>query len=158
LSLQPVVEAFEFQRPRWQQKAACRGLGPGWFYLPLGNPAREKYDWLKIRGLCSTCPVHQQCFEWGLEHEVDGVWAATPPRAIQAYRSVAGVTVDVPVSVNETLTQKQDPRCGTHAGYLAHRRRLEQPCPGCKAGHHAVEAARRGGQSGWALTRSQNQS
>lgn len=51
------------QHSRWMRDAVCRGLDPDMF-MP------ERGDQHKIRAakaLCKTCPVNEQCREYGLE-------------------------------------------------------------------------------------------
>lgn len=41
------------------------------------------------------------------------------------------------IALSERLTATEDIRCGSHAGYLAHYKRLENACKRCLAAHNA---------------------
>lgn len=56
-------------RPRWQIRAACRGLGPGIFFPDRGariDPA--------VIAICAECPVRVECSDAGAREEY-GIWA-----------------------------------------------------------------------------------
>jgi WhiB family redox-sensing transcriptional regulator len=57
-------------RPAWQQRAACRGVGPGRFYVAGGeHTAATVHAW------CTRCPVRSECLDAALEaHDDLGVW------------------------------------------------------------------------------------
>jgi WhiB family redox-sensing transcriptional regulator len=60
-------------RPAWHARAACRGVGPGPFYVERGvslEPARQ---------LCHGCPVAAECAEAGRQ-ERHGIWAGLSAR------------------------------------------------------------------------------
>ena len=63
------------ERPAWQKHAACRGLGPKGpvnFFPERGENQRPAL------AICATCPVHQECFNYAMEHgEHFGIWSST---------------------------------------------------------------------------------
>lgn len=89
----------------WRQSAACLG--------------RDDLDWWPLPSdridaqvaVCAGCPVRGECL----------TDAADDAHAIRGglRPSERGI----------------DPRCGSQAGYKAHRRAGEQPCPACRAGN-----------------------
>jgi WhiB family redox-sensing transcriptional regulator len=62
-----LAEQFAERRPRWQEDAACRGLGPDLFY------SDAPVDVAEARAICSTCLVVAECRDYG-EGEQYGVW------------------------------------------------------------------------------------
>jgi hypothetical protein len=59
------------RRPRWHQRAACRGMGHRAFIVGR----REQYGG---RELCGQCPVRRECLEFALaDSELVGVWGGT---------------------------------------------------------------------------------
>jgi len=52
----------------WQEFARCKGLGPDVFYLDKGG------DVNRAKGICSTCPVRQVCYDYALNNERFGIW------------------------------------------------------------------------------------
>lgn len=121
---------YEVHRPAWQRQAACRGLGPEWFYLdPEGGKTR--YSWNQIRRVCGRCPVHQQCFEYAIEHEEDGVWAGTNPIDRRVFRKLLDIKLDTPGEKGRVAT------CGTVGGFEHHRRENEPICDPCRRAHNS---------------------
>jgi hypothetical protein len=58
------------------------------FAKPGGTAAQEMK-----RTLCRTCPVAQDCFEWGMTHAEVGIWGGLSPNA----RTRAGAPNHLPV-------------------------------------------------------------
>ena len=138
---------FEFQRPAWQSQAACRGLGPDWFYV---DDSRGKYDWDKITPLCRECPVHQPCYEYALVHEEDGVWAGTSRNDRRLHRKVLQIRLDVPGGSSRDLSDwiaNDKPVCGTEAGFQRHLRAGAQPCDKCRLARNLGATERKRGAS-----------
>lgn len=61
----------------WRRQASCKGLTP--FFFPEHGGSARFTDLAK--GLCSICPVSQQCLDYALEnfdHRTDfGIWGGT---------------------------------------------------------------------------------
>ena len=60
-----------FERGEWMNDAACKGLDPGMFILRKGEPA-----W-PAKAVCATCPVTDECLEYGLRIKAEGVYGGT---------------------------------------------------------------------------------
>jgi WhiB family transcriptional regulator, redox-sensing transcriptional regulator len=71
----------EIERPDWQERAACRGMGPAFFFPTTGtnNKAPE---------ICDTCPVRWECFDYAVKHNmVYGIWGGvTEKRRLEMTR------------------------------------------------------------------------
>jgi WhiB family redox-sensing transcriptional regulator len=62
-------------RPEWYERANCRGLGAGLFYLDRG------VDDSTAKAVCAGCEVRTQCLTEALErHEMYGVWGGCSVR------------------------------------------------------------------------------
>lgn len=105
---------------------------------------------------CRACPVIDDCLEWALYHEPDGLWAATTPNERRAMRKRLGIIVAVPyMSVEGRFGERprrpapppDHHQCGTIAGYLLHRRRREQVCDACQQAQHDYTKAHRPGRA-----------
>jgi WhiB family redox-sensing transcriptional regulator len=68
--LDDLLAALGYERPAWQADAACRGMGPDRFFPERGASSRPALD------VCSTCPVMNECREFGLEERA-GTWGGT---------------------------------------------------------------------------------
>ena len=78
---------FEFIRPAWQERAACRGLaarqGFHAFYPERGQSV------VHLRAICGTCPVQDQCAAFALEtNERYGMWGGMSERSRRKERTV----------------------------------------------------------------------
>jgi hypothetical protein len=62
-----LVEERKPFRP--EERPACTGLGPDWFYPPVGeNPS-------KALGICRGCPARLECLQHALDNNEDeGMW------------------------------------------------------------------------------------
>ena len=62
----PVEAApFEFTRPKWHSRAACRTEKPQWvevWFPPRGKNATE------AKAICAGCPVVDECLDWAITH------------------------------------------------------------------------------------------
>ena len=68
--------------------ALCREIGTEFFY------PEEDISIVPIaKKICSTCPVINECLEWGLHHETFGIWGGTVPRTRMMMRRTMGITV-----------------------------------------------------------------
>lgn len=60
----------------WQDRGACRGVGPGVFF------SVEPWEQQLARELCSVCPVQPTCLEYALARNIDnGIWGGMSERA-----------------------------------------------------------------------------
>lgn len=71
-------------RPSWHTHAACRGQGPGRWFLDRGQPARPALD------VCQTCAVRRECLDAALSlppgDDLSGIWGGTTPNQRKALR------------------------------------------------------------------------
>lgn len=110
----------------WRLDAACRGMNITLFFPEAGEPARE------AKAVCAACPVRQPCLQYALDnYETFGCWGGTtePER-----RRLRPRRRGIP-------THERQP-CGTDAGYVRHRRNLEDACGPCLAAHRLANATR----------------
>ena len=61
----------------WADQGACRGEDQVLFFPPV-EITRDHVD--RVRPICQACPVFTSCHAWALEHETEGIWAATSPK------------------------------------------------------------------------------
>lgn len=54
---------------------------------------REDYQ-LAIK-ICNSCAYVAECAEWGIKHEVFGIWGATTPQQRKTIREKRNIIVDV---------------------------------------------------------------
>ena len=105
------------ERPEWQQRAACRGVGPDIFY------STSETDCPPARPLCESCPVSQHCLDYAIGNaEVYGIWAS---KNVKERRKVSGRRQGERKRSNVAV-------CGPLAGHDAHLRRGEDPCRHCR--------------------------
>lgn len=78
------VEGFllAFKDREWMDKAICKGMGTTYFFPPRGVQASHTN---KIRALCDSCPVQQECRDYG-EYETHGFWGGVPVKDRQQER------------------------------------------------------------------------
>jgi hypothetical protein len=67
--------------------------------------------------LCGGCPVTEDCFNFAMLNDVEGVWGATTKKQRDEARKMR--------------------KCGTRAGYVRHQRAGEPTCADCKAANAA---------------------
>ena len=74
-------------RPRWMDRARCRGLGTSAFFGDGPD------DIERARVCCEGCPVRTECLEFALaDRSLVGIWAGTDEaerRAIRRRRRAA---------------------------------------------------------------------
>lgn len=91
----------------WWAAAACRGHDLKlWFPPPTGE-----HTWNRGRRICATCPVALDCLNYA-----DHIGAT--------HGMYGGLTPDE--------RAEPDERCGTEAGFQAHRAAGTTPCAPCK--------------------------
>lgn len=69
------------QRPSWQQRASCRGVGPEVFFPENGDTSAA-------RALCATCPVAGPCSSSAHHGQEWGVWGGLNRRQRKAVRGL----------------------------------------------------------------------
>ncbi len=50
----------------WQERSACKGLGPDWFFAPARSVGIRK-----ALAVCAGCPVRAECLAYAEENEAD---------------------------------------------------------------------------------------
>lgn len=63
-----------------KQQAACRGK-TDLFFTAVPRTVVVLAKEREALKLCSTCPIQRQCLDWGLKHELHGIWGGTTERA-----------------------------------------------------------------------------
>jgi hypothetical protein len=146
-------DTFDLGRPAWQLRAACRRLGPDWFYdqqnpQPPGvhGPCPTvKIDRERMQRVCGGCPVQEDCFVFGLEGEAHGAWGGRTEQELASIRLELGIAL--PMAEDEYQDsagkKRKRPPCGSNAGYQAHRRFEEEACDACRIAHNLETATRK---------------
>jgi WhiB family transcriptional regulator, redox-sensing transcriptional regulator len=75
----------------WRDRAACRGLEPGWFVAlaATAGAARSREHADRARAVCATCPVFADCEAYalgGLPGSDAGIYAGMVPSVRKARR------------------------------------------------------------------------
>lgn len=75
-------EAFHFQRPAWQAKAACKGK-TDIFFSARGDFAAVA----EAKAICAGCAVNADCLAWALDNnERAGIWAGQSEKKLRRIR------------------------------------------------------------------------
>lgn len=73
----------------WRSQGACESLTPdemdALFWIGKGKSPK------KARQFCSSCPVKQQCLEFALVHNEEGIWAGTTQAQRKALAPLVGI-------------------------------------------------------------------
>lgn len=62
-------DIFNFQRPKWQSEANCRGVGIPFFFPKNGKSIKGS------KALCESCKVQKECLDFGI-NEKFGIWGS----------------------------------------------------------------------------------
>lgn len=74
----------------WRTDAACRDMDTAkWF------PERQD-DGADAKAICSTCPVKAECIQYGLHHEMTGIFGGATEREREAMRSQRAISPQKP--------------------------------------------------------------
>jgi len=92
----------------WQDNAACKNSPTEWFY-PEG--AEINPDALY---LCETCPVRNECRDYGVVYEEWGIWGGLTASQRRRVRKEHNILLSQ--SVKPRKAPYHD-NCGTNAGY-----------------------------------------
>jgi hypothetical protein len=109
--------------PEWTSQALCPQVSLDAWHPETGERGTE------AKRICARCPVINECRNLCIQlGETEGIWAGEAASTIQRQHG---------------LGRKERPiEHGTDGGYQAHRRRKEDPCDDCKAGHALSRALR----------------
>lgn len=85
MAFHEILDLFNTRSQPWRADAACRGMDPAIFF-PAGNePLGEAL------AVCRRCPVQAQCAEWGIGHELTGIWGGMSERQRARARRASGL-------------------------------------------------------------------
>ncbi|MFD5421104.1 WhiB family transcriptional regulator [Streptomyces sp. NPDC127069] len=79
----------------WQERAACRDLGPDRFFHPAGERGEDRAERDEAaREICALCPVQVECLRHALRvQEPYGVWGGlTEEERRPLYAGAAGAS------------------------------------------------------------------
>nr|WSX53449.1 WhiB family transcriptional regulator [Streptomyces sp. NBC_00974] len=83
---------------RWQEDAACQGLGARLFFRPTRDRARDS-EWgdAAAREVCAVCPVQGDCLRHALTAaEPSGIWGGLTERERRRLRTAEGALPALP--------------------------------------------------------------
>jgi WhiB family redox-sensing transcriptional regulator len=73
--------------------ALCREIGLELFF-PDGKGDGHLEEDYAARKLCASCPVVNECAEWGIAHEIYGIWGGLTPQNRRTIRRQRGIVVE----------------------------------------------------------------
>lgn len=116
-----------FRLEAWVKDAACSPDNAHRFFPSHGQHSKPAKD------ICAACPVITQCRNYAINSPdiLYGVWGGMSEEDMREERRRAGTRV------------VKAPSCGTAAGYRAHFRNAEVPCPDCRRAAAIDRANRR---------------
>ena len=91
----------------------------------------------RAKAICAGCRVIDDCRDWGLGHELYGIFGGLSEKQRRQIRGSKGLTLRRPELDADV------PEHGTNAGYYRHRRLHEAPCVECVRAHATHYAMRR---------------
>lgn len=83
-------------------QAACAEVGVQFFY-PIDEEDTDKntrkyIDEGAAKRICAGCPIREECLNWAIHHERQGIWGGTNPRERELIRIKAGIQLIDPVA------------------------------------------------------------
>jgi hypothetical protein len=72
--------------------ATCNQIGLE-FFFPEERGSGHNPEERLAKKFCSECPVLNECAEWGILHEVYGVWGGLSPQDRNSIRKQRGIVV-----------------------------------------------------------------
>lgn len=72
----------------WADHGACRGLDPDLFF-----PEKAGAEIRFAQAVCARCPVIAECREWGILHEIHGIWGGLTQNERRAIRRKLQIAV-----------------------------------------------------------------
>lgn len=125
----------------WHYDAACRGMDTEVFFDMATNVANIN----AAKAICQSCPVQSACLQAALDEEA---WH----RSQERYGIRGGLTHiergayafqrkrhALRPEAHELILDPDDPRHGKQAGYHAHRKMGEKPCPDCREAYRIAQ-------------------
>lgn len=105
----------------WKDLAACRDQPGDWVEIAAKAFAVQKEEKKAELAVCAICEVRDECLEFGLR-EPTAIYGGLLPKERRDL-------------VRNPTTKEA--RCGSYAGYSAHRHRNEKPCQPCSDANNA---------------------
>jgi WhiB family redox-sensing transcriptional regulator len=75
-----------YRPPEWMKKAACLGEDVDDFFPADARRAKDTRGIRRARELCESCPVIDECFEFGLKFGSTGIWGGRTQSELWAER------------------------------------------------------------------------
>ena len=60
--------------PEWTEKAVCIDESPELFFPEDGRSRRSIENKARALECCNSCPVLEECREYGIRNEFNGIW------------------------------------------------------------------------------------
>jgi WhiB family redox-sensing transcriptional regulator len=62
------------ERLPWASKGACKGKDMRWWFPSGENSVKDRTTMKQALAICKECDVRQQCLDYALNNESDGIW------------------------------------------------------------------------------------
>lgn len=100
---QPVRADIKIKRPKYTGEEPCAQIGLNqFFYEELEmNDYQIKVHKDKLKLICSSCPIFNDCLEYAIKHEGYGYWAGTTPKDRLEARRKRGIILIKPELVSK---------------------------------------------------------
>lgn len=80
-------------------EASCKDIGVELFFEESKTPTTEEK---MVMHLCRSCPVQKDCLNWGLHHELYGIWGGLTRAQLRRARVAQNIVV-VPILASDYL-------------------------------------------------------
>jgi WhiB family redox-sensing transcriptional regulator len=85
------VNDWRRMKPPYFESASCREVGGDFFFV---DETTNEYISLDLaKSVCKGCLHMQECLEWAVKHENDGIWGGTTPAQRRMMRRELGITL-----------------------------------------------------------------
>lgn len=119
----------------WAERGACRGSDANFFptqEFKGGASLRMRREIAEAKAVCARCPVKDECLAHALRNEEpDGIWGGLTREGRKRLR------------LGQVVSTRKPINHGTAGGYIAHRRRKEEPCKWCVSAHATYQRINR---------------
>jgi len=86
----------------------CRGLDTELFFAPENSSNFLQANYKVIKKICDSCDVQQQCLEYALRNDVEGIWGGKYHSERKRIRKKLGLKAE-PVSLQDFIPNFSDP-------------------------------------------------
>jgi len=86
----------------------CAGSDTELFFEPENSHNYLRNNYKLIQKICGTCPVQQECLDYALRHDVEGIWGGKYHSERRKLRRKLGIKAE-PVSFNQYVSRLKDP-------------------------------------------------